>query len=225
LILIIAIDGPAGSGKSTIAKNIARELGFHYLDTGAMYRAIAVRARDLGVSYDDGQRLAEIANQDAIEFGFEKGDILPSRVFVAGKEVTDDIRTPEIDKAVSPVSANPSVREALVAQQRILGAAGDYVVEGRDIGTVVFPDAEVKIFLTAGPEERARRRAAQNLERGIEADYETILRDIIARDEYDSNRDVSPLKAADDAIAVDSTMMTIDYVTNLIVDRVNDLEG
>ena len=215
--MIIAIDGPAGSGKSTIAKNTAQLLGFRYLDTGAMYRAIAVRARDLDVAYDDSDALSHIANHDAIEFRFVDNEPLPSRIFIAGEEVTAEIRTPEIDKAVSPVSACESVREALVAQQRAMSAYGDYVVEGRDIGTVVFPDAAVKIFLTAGPEERARRRTAQNLERGIDADFETVLADIIKRDEYDSTRDISPLAPAEDAVQIDSTMMTIDYVTDLIV--------
>ena len=215
--MIVAIDGPAGSGKSTIAKNVAQVLGFRYLDTGAMYRAVAVRARDLGIAYSDGDGLGRIADQDPIEFKFVEGEPLPSRIFIAGKEVTDEIRTPDIDKAVSPVSAHESVRRALVDQQCVMGSSGDYVVEGRDIGSVVFPDAAVKIFLTADAQERARRRTAQNLERGIEVDFETVLADIIKRDEYDSTRALSPLVVADDAIQVDSTMMTIDYVTNLIV--------
>jgi len=218
--VIVAIDGPAGSGKSTIAKNVAQLLGFRYLDTGAMYRAVAVRARDLGVAFDDGEGLEQIANQDAIEFGFNEGEPLPSRVFIAGQEVTRDIRCPEIDKAVSPVSAHRAVREALVDRQRDMGTAGDFVVEGRDIGTVVFPNAAVKVFLTAGAEERARRRAAQNLERDMDTNYERILADIIKRDEYDSTRALSPLTPAEDATQVDSTMMTIDYVTGLIVDLV-----
>jgi len=220
--VIIAIDGPAGSGKSTIAKNVACKLGFQYLDTGAMYRAVAVLAQRQGIEFDDGEALGALTQDAPIEFGFTEGDPLPSRVFIAGIEVTDEIRTPQIDRAVSPVSAQPSVRSALVGQQRILGTQGDYVVEGRDIGTVVFPDAEVKVFLTAGPQERARRRAAQNLERGLETDYETIFADIIRRDEYDSSRDVSPLKAADDAHEIDSTMMTIEYVTDRIVGLARD---
>jgi len=216
--VIIAIDGPAGSGKSTIAKNTAHKLGFRYLDTGAMYRAIAVRARDLGIDFDDGEQLCVIACNEPIEFGFSDDEPLPSRVFIAQKEVTDEIRRPEIDKAVSPVSAHRSVRKALVDQQRKISQLGDYVVEGRDIGTVVFPDAPVKIFLTANAEERARRRTAQNLERDIDSSYEGVLQDLRARDQYDSSRAVSPLVAADDAVTLDSTMMTIDYVTNLIVE-------
>jgi len=223
--VIIAIDGPAGSGKSTIAKMVAQILGFRYLDTGAMYRAVAVRARDLEVSYDDSEALCELAERDAIEFGFNENESLPSRIFIAGKEVTDEIRCAQIDKAVSPVSAHQAVREALVAQQRELGRRDDYVVEGRDIGTVVFPDAEVKVFLTAGAEERARRRAAQNREREIDFDYDRILADIIRRDDYDTNRLHSPLMAAEDAHLIDSTIMTIDHVTNTIVDLARAVDG
>ena len=223
--MIVAIDGPAGSGKSTIAKNTARELGFRYLDTGAMYRAIAVRAHDLGIGFDEGEKLGEIAKGDIVEFGFSDNDPLPSRVFVAGKEVTDEIRSPIIDQAVSPVSAHPVVRDALVARQRCLGAHDDYVVEGRDIGTVVFPDAEVKVFLTADAHERARRRAAQNLERGIAHDFEQVLSDIKKRDERDSTREASPLVVAKDAVELDSTMMTIDYVTAVIVGLVREAQA
>jgi len=228
--VVVAIDGPAGSGKSTIAKRAAEALGFHYLDTGAMYRAIAVQARAQGVALDNAAALRAIAETDPIEFGYTDGDVLPSRVFIAGTEVTDAIRTPEIDVAVSPVSALREVREALVAQQRMLaeGAADEgigYVVEGRDIGTVVFPDAAVKVFLTASAEERARRRAAQNLERGLEVDYEATLADIVRRDEYDSQRELSPLRPADDALIVDSTIMTIEYVTNLIVEQVEQVRS
>ena len=204
---------------------VAQILGFRYLDTGAMYRAVAVRARDLEVSYDDSEALCELAERDAIEFGFNENESLPSRIFIAGKEVTDEIRCAQIDKAVSPVSAHQAVREALVAQQRELGRRDDYVVEGRDIGTVVFPDAEVKVFLTAGAEERARRRAAQNREREIDFDYDRILADIIRRDDYDTNRLHSPLMAAEDAHLIDSTIMTIDHVTNTIVDLARAVDG
>ena len=219
--MIVAIDGPAGSGKSTVAKKAAQILGFRYLDTGAMYRAIATRARDLGIDYGDAEGLQTIARRDGIEFGFDEGDVLPSRIFIAGIEVTQDIRTPQIDRAVSPVSACGLVREALVAQQRALAERYDFVVEGRDIGTVVFPDAAVKVFLTAGSQERARRRAAQNLERGLDADFDAVLDDIVRRDQYDSTRELSPLKPAEDAVIIDSTIMTIDYATNLVVELAN----
>ena len=220
--MIVAIDGPAGSGKSTIAQKTASKLGFRYLDTGAMYRAIAVRARQLAIGFDEGEKLGRIARDEVVEFGYADDEPLPSRVFIGGEEVTEAIRSPEIDRAVSPVSAHPSVRQALVRRQRDMGAHGDFVVEGRDIGTVVFPDADVKVFLTARPEERARRRTAQNLERGIPCSFDDVLDDIERRDEYDSTRQASPLVQADDAIILDTTMMTIEYVVDRIVALVAD---
>ncbi len=213
--MIIAIDGPSGAGKSTVAKAVAKKLGFSCLDTGAMYRAIAWRAVSDGVALDDDAALGKIARECDIEFGHDAGDPVPRRVFIGGVEVTEAIRTSEIDRAVSPVSAAPSVREALVDQQRRIGRAGDYVVEGRDIGTVVFPEAEVKVFLTASDEERAHRRVRQNVDRGIGSiDYEEVLADIRRRDDYDSSRATSPLKAADDAVHLDSTGHYIEDVIN-----------
>lgn len=215
--MIIAIDGPSGAGKSTVAKAVAKKLGFSCLDTGAMYRAIAWQAIQDGVVLDDDAALGVIAREKDIEFGHVDGDPVPKRVFIGGLEVTDAIRTAEIDKAVSPVSAAPSVREALVAQQQRLGQAGNYVVEGRDIGTVVFPEAEVKIFLTASDEERAHRRVRQNVDRGIGSiDYEEVLVDLRRRDDYDSNRTTSPLKPAEDAVHLDSTDTYIEDVIERI---------
>lgn len=211
--MIIAIDGPAGSGKSTVAKLVAKELGFHYLDTGAMYRSIAWLALEQGIALDDVGAVALLAQQNEVVFAHEEGNPLPSGVKIAGHDVTTEIRTPRIDKAVSPVSAIPAVRDALTQQQRAIAASDDIVMEGRDIGTVVFPNAEVKVFLTASAEERARRRAAQNAERGFgETDESVILADIIRRDEADSTRDVAPLKAAQDAVSLDSTALSIDEV-------------
>ena len=202
--MIIAIDGPAGSGKSTIAKQVARMLGFHYLDTGAMYRCVAWYALENGIPLDDEGALA-------------------SGVSFDGHDVTDAIRTPAVDKAVSPVSAVSAVRAALVEQQRRIAAHDDIVMEGRDIGTIVFPDAEVKVFLTASPEERARRRALQNAERGFgDTDPEVILAGLIARDEADSTRAASPLKMADDACELDTTHMSIDEVCDVIVSMANE---
>ena len=146
--MIIAIDGPSGAGKSTVAKAVAKKLGFSCLDTGAMYRAVAWRALQDGVPFDDDAALGRLARTHDIAFGHDPGDPAPKSVSIGGEDVTRAIRTAEIDRAVSPVSAAPSVREALVGQQRRIGRAGDYVVEGRDIGTVVFPEAEVKVFLT-----------------------------------------------------------------------------
>lgn len=215
--MIIAIDGPSGAGKSTVAKAVADKLGFACLDTGAMYRAVAWKALQTGVSFEDSAALEIIATECPIEFIAEAGSAAPKAVFIDGEDVTSVIRTAEIDKAVSPVSADPAVRTALVAQQRRIGASGNYVVEGRDIGTVVFPDADVKIFLTASDEERARRRVRQNAERGVgSTDFEEVLADIRRRDAYDSSRETSPLTRAEDAVLIDSTSSTIEEVIDEI---------
>lgn len=221
--MIIAIDGPSGAGKSTVAKAVAKKLGFSCLDTGAMYRAVAWQALQNGVALDDDAALGEIARTYDIEFGHVEGDPVPKRVFIGGAEVTDAIRTAEIDKAVSPTSAAPSVRDALVDQQRRIGNAGDYVVEGRDIGTVVFPNAEVKVFLTASDEERAHRRVRQNVDRGIGSiDYDEVLADLRRRDEHDSNRATSPLRPAEDAVHLDSTGTYIEDVIDQICALANE---
>ncbi len=215
--MIVAIDGPSGAGKSTVAKAVAKELGFSCLDTGAMYRAIAWQALHNGVSLDDEAALGEIARTYDIAFGHVEGDPVPKRVFIGDAEVTDAIRTAEIDRAVSPTSAAPSVRAALLDQQRRIGNGGDYVVEGRDIGTVVFPDAAVKVFLTASDEERAHRRVRQNVDRGIGSiDYEEVLADLRRRDAADSSRATAPLRAAEDAVQIDSTSHYIEEVIDQI---------
>lgn len=215
--MIIAIDGPSGAGKSTVAKAVAKKLGFSCLDTGAMYRCVAWQAIQLGVPLDDDAELGRLAREYAIEFGHVEGDPLPRRVFIGGTEVTDDIRTADIDRAVSPVSAAPSVRAALVDQQRRIGREGNYVVEGRDIGTVVFPEAEVKVFLTASDEERAHRRVRQNVDRGVGSiDYDEVLADLRRRDDADSSRATSPLRAAEDALHLDSTHSYIEEVIDQI---------
>lgn len=215
--MIVAIDGPSGAGKSTVAKAVAKELGFSCLDTGAMYRAIAWQALQNGVSLDDEAALGEIARTYDIAFGHVEGDPVPKRVFIGDAEVTDAIRTAEIDRAVSPTSAAPSVRAALLDQQRRIGNAGDYVVEGRDIGTVVFPDAAVKVFLTASDEERAHRRVRQNVDRGIGSiDYEEVLADLRRRDAADSSRATAPLRPAEDAVQIDSTSHYIEEVIDQI---------
>lgn len=211
--MIIAIDGPAGSGKSTVAKEVAKMLGFHYLDTGAMYRSIAWLALERGISLDDDEAVADLARTETVVFSHEEGNPLPSGVAIAGHDITLEIRTPRIDKAVSPVSAIPAVREALTQQQRAIAASENIVMEGRDIGTVVFPRAELKVFLTASAAERARRRALQNAQRGFgETDEAAILADIIRRDEADSTRAVAPLRPAEDAVMLDTTGMGIDEV-------------
>lgn len=218
--MIVAIDGPSGAGKSTVAKAVAKKLGFSCLDTGAMYRAVAWQAVQNGVSLDDDAALGEVARSYEITFGHEPGDPLPKTVFIGGVDVTSAIRTAEIDKAVSPTSAAPSVRAALLDQQRRIGATGDYVVEGRDIGTVVFPNAELKVFLTASDEERAHRRVRQNVDRGVGSiDYDEVLADLRRRDEADSTRAAAPLRAAEDAVVIDSTC---DYI-EAVIDRIANL--
>lgn len=210
--MIVAIDGPAASGKSTVARAVARSLGFRYLDTGAMYRAIAVEALYQGVSLEDDDGLIAVARNSSIEFEHTPGDPIHTGVLVNGRDVTREIRTPEADLAVSPVSRIPEVREAMVKLQRELASVSDTVVEGRDIGTVVFPDAPVKVYLTATAEERARRRLGDHVAAGHSSEIAAVAADIERRDRVDSTRAVSPLRPADDAITVDTTGMTVDEV-------------
>lgn len=214
--MIIAIDGPAGSGKSTVAKLVARRLGMHYLDTGAMYRAVAFRTLEAGNSLADEDAAAGVATREVIEFGHEPGEPLPSRVFIDGTDVTEAIRTPDVDDAVSAVAKMPRVREAMVAQQRHLAEESDIVVEGRDIGTVVFPNAELKVYLTATAAERARRRAAQQAEAGLAVDEAGVQEALIRRDEADSSRTHSPLTPAFDAMELDTTGLSLDEVVERI---------
>lgn len=212
--MIVAIDGPSGAGKSTVAKSVADKLGFACLDTGAMYRCVALAALREGTSLDDAQSLGELARSIEISFGAASQS---KCVFLNGEDVTNAIRTGEIDKAVTPVSACSCVREAMVFQQRKIGETGNYVLEGRDIGTVVFPDADVKVFLTATDEERAHRRVRQNADRGTGSiDFDEVFADLKRRDECDSKRADSPLRAADDAVLLDSTSLYIEDVIDKI---------
>ncbi len=216
--MIIAIDGPAGSGKSSVAREVARRLGFHYLDTGAMYRALAFEALVQGVDLDDAAGLIRLASAEQIRFVHDAGEPLPSKVLIGGRDVTDAIRTPQVDEAVSPVARLAGVREAMVAQQRQLAQHQDIVVEGRDIGTVVFPDAPLKIFLTATPEERARRRAKQQASTGATVDPRSVQDAIVRRDAADSSRTHSPLLAASDAIQLDTSDLTFEQVVEAIAE-------
>ena len=196
---VIAIDGPAGAGKSTAARALARRLGFFLLDTGAIYRTVALRAARAGVAFSDGARLGELARDLPIRFDEE------GRVFLGDEDVSKAIRTPEMSQGASTVSAHPPVRAVLLELQRKLAARGRCVVEGRDIGTVVLPWAPLKIFLTASPEVRARRRYDELVAKGQTVDLQKTLAEIIERDERDSTRATSPLKQADDAVLLDTS--------------------
>jgi cytidylate kinase len=207
--VVVTIDGPAGAGKSTVARRLARALGYRLLDTGAIYRAVALAAERAGVAWTDGPGVAQVARELDIEFAFE-GDM--NHVTVAGEDVTAAIRTPEMSRGASTVSAHPEVRAALLDLQRRLGAGGGVVVEGRDTGTVVFPGAEAKFYLTASDEERAQRRQAELAAAGVAADFATTLRDMRERDQRDASRDVAPMRAADDAELVDSSGVGLDEV-------------
>jgi cytidylate kinase len=210
----IAIDGPAGAGKSTIAKLVALRFGLEYVDTGAMYRGVALKSLRAGVAVDDADGLSKLAVETHFSFRVERPspDELINRVFIDGHEITDDIRTPEVSAAASKVSAVSGVRRALVSEQKKLGARGGVVMEGRDICNVVLPEAEVKIFLTASAEERARRRHLELAEKGLDEPYEKVLADIRERDERDSARADSPLGAAPDASIVDTDGKGIEQV-------------
>ncbi len=212
--MIIAIDGPAGAGKSTIAFEVARRLGFQLVDTGAIYRTVAHRARTAGLDLDDELAVAELAGDLDFQFRIEDGENV---VYCDGERVGDEIRTTENSMAASVVSAHPAVREALLELQRSLGKSRPSVLEGRDIGTVVFPDADLKVFLTASPEIRAQRRVDQMAERGVEEDYDAILLEIRERDERDSSRPIAPLRPAEDARQIDSTAHTIEEVIEKIL--------
>jgi cytidylate kinase len=214
--MIVTIDGPAGSGKSTIAKALAERLHMRYLDTGAMYRAVALAVLEAGLPLDDEAAVAPIARAATIVFEHEGDSAVPTRVVFNGVDVTTAIRTPDVDAAVSAVSRLPGVRDAMVRLQREIGAQRGLVAEGRDVGTVVFPDAEVKVFLTAEPGERARRRHQQLERRGESLPAEEVHAGILARDTADSTREASPLTPAPDAVTVDTTRMTVDEVVAAI---------
>lgn len=216
--LVIAIDGPAGTGKSSVARGLAKAMGAKYLDTGAMYRIVTLGVLRAGVDPADAAAVAAVAADVELAVGHEPGE---DRSFLAGEDVSTEIRGDAVTKAVSAVSAVPAVRTRLVALQRELASTPDnVVVEGRDIGTVVLPDADVKIFLTASAEERARRRNAQNVAAGLPSDYEAVLADVRRRDHLDSTRAVSPLQAAEDAVVVDTSDMNqtevIAHLTELV---------
>lgn len=215
----IAIDGPAGAGKSTVARTLARKLGYIYIDTGAMYRAVTLKALLDKINMSDEPALVQAAGEIQLEYRVDGNGT--NRLFMNGRDVTEDIRTPLVSNHVSLVSRVPGVRQKMTALQREMAAAGGVVMEGRDIGTHVLPDAEAKFFLTASVEERARRRYEELKQRGYQIDYNTMVQEIQKRDEIDSNRKVAPLKPAPDAEIIDCSSMDADRVVNLILDRVS----
>ena len=203
----IAIDGPAGAGKSTLARALARELGYLYVDTGAIYRTVALRAREAGADPSDPEQVAPLLED--LDLRMDYGGDGVQRMYLSGRDVTETIRENEVSALASQVAALPAVREFLLEFQRKQAREHNVVMDGRDIGTVVLPQAGVKIFLTAAPEARARRRTAELLQRGQDADFDEILREIRQRDEQDKNRPVAPLRQAEDAALLDTTNLDL----------------
>jgi len=212
--MVIAIDGPGGAGKSSVAKRVAQALGYRYLDTGALYRALAWKAMQRGLRPQDTRYIIEMTRETRVELQQHNGE---QRVLVDGEDVTDAIRAPEVGNLASPISAIPEVREILLDWQREFGRQGGTVAEGRDTGTVVFPKAEVKIFLTASLDERARRRHKELLERGINISFEQVKLDMEARDQRDSTRHVAPLRPAPDAVVINTDHMSLGEVVEEVL--------
>ena len=221
--MMIAIDGPAGAGKSAISKELAAKLGFAYLDTGAMYRAIGLKALRMGAPLDEESALADILDKTALEVQCSANGA--PVILLDGENVTETLRQQEVGNAASHVSALPVVRAWLLDKQRALAASGNVIMDGRDIGTQVLPGAEVKIYLTASADVRAQRRVDQLKEKGQSADYDAILREVCERDERDMNRAISPLRRADDAHLLDSSDMTIPEVVDTIMKYVKQAEA
>lgn len=213
----VAIDGPAGAGKSTIAKAAAHRLGFVYVDTGAIYRTVGLGAKQRGYAPDDRKNVAAMLPKLEIDMRYADG---VQRMFLDGVDVSEEIRTPEASGYASNVAAMPEVRSYLMEMQRSMARRYDVLMDGRDIGTVVLPDAQLKIFLTASAEERARRRYAQLLEKGTEETYESVLAEIVERDKRDSERETAPLKQAEDAVLLDTSDMTPEESIQAVIDLV-----
>ena len=217
--LIVAVDGPASSGKGTITKLVGEKLGLINIDTGAMFRCVTLNMLQENVTMQEEEKIEEILKNIKIEMNEE------GKIFLNGSEVTKRIRENDVNDFVSPVSTIPIVRSKLVELQRKVAQGKNVIMEGRDIGTVVFPNADLKIYLDASPEERARRRVAQNKEKGIESSYNEVLEKIIDRDKRDSSRELAPLKKAEDAIYIDTSNMTIAQVVEKIESLIKEKEG
>ncbi|SDE44661.1 cytidylate kinase [Desulfuromonas thiophila] len=218
--MIIAIDGPSGSGKSTLSQRLAQALDFVHIDTGAMYRSVALAAQHAGIAPDDHERLGQLCRQLQIRFARCDGQ---ERVYLNGEDVSEAIRTPQMSLLTSKISASPAVRRAMVELQRAMAVDLDVVLEGRDIGTVVFPDADVKFFLSASAKTRGQRRYEQLRSRGLEVSLEDIIDQVIARDAADSARDHAPLQQAADALVIDSTSLSIEQVLERMLLRVQQV--
>ena len=212
----IAIDGPSGAGKSTLARMVAKKLGYLYVDTGALYRCIALYAIRNDVATKDCRAVCEMLPEIIVELRYDEDGF--QRMFLNGLDVTEDIRKPEVSMAASDVSSIPDVRKFLLKLQRDIADKNNVVMDGRDIGTVVLPNAEVKIFLTASPEIRAERRHKELVEKGLKISYTDVLRDIKARDMQDISREIAPLKAADDAIILDTTNCSLEDSLKMLID-------
>ena len=220
-IPVIAIDGPSGSGKGTIARRVANALGYHLLDSGALYRLVALSARKSGVSLQDSEKLAHLAVELDVRFDSDEGG--EERIWLGEEDVTGEIRTEEAGAGASAVAQNPAVREALFERQRAFQQPPGLVADGRDMGTQVFPDAVLKVFLTASAEERARRRHKQLKDKGLDVSLAALSRDIEDRDKRDSERSVAPLRPAEDARILDSSGQSIEAVTKTVLDWVANL--
>lgn len=215
----IAVDGPAGAGKSTISRGAAKELGFIYVDTGALYRAVGLNALRLGIDTKDAAKVGAALAGTEVELRFIDGE---QRVFLNGEDVSEAIRAPEASMAASNVSAIPSVRSFLFELQRDIAKNNNCIMDGRDIGTVVLPGAEIKIFLTASPEERALRRYRELVAKDVSAEYEQVLEEMKQRDFNDSNRAIAPLKPAPDAVLVDTTGYALDEAIALVIKLIKE---
>ncbi len=220
--LVIAIDGPAASGKSTTAKLVARKLEYMHVDTGAMYRAVTVKVLRAGLALDDRRGIGMLMESTHVELRRANGEM---QVLLDGEDVSDEIRSVPVTRAVSAVSSLREVRQAMVREQRVLGREGGIVLEGRDIGTVVFPDADLKFFLVAGIEARARRRRLELAADGVDAELDALMREIEERDRKDSSRKESPLRKAEDAVEIDTSSMTIEEQVDMVVKIVKEKLG